>query len=65
MGSAKGVSCDSISSAAPALQNDQFDGELERLIELWPMLVSHDRATLLANAEHLIAQQNRGSVAGR
>ena len=28
---------------------------MDRLIELWPMLVSDDRAALLAHAEHLVA----------
>ena len=52
---AKGISGGSMSSAAPALQNGLFDDGLDRLIELWPMLVSEDRASLLAHAEHLVA----------
>ena len=31
------------------------DPDLERLNELWPMLVADDRAALLAHAEHLAA----------
>ena len=42
-----------VCSAAPALQIGGFDADLDRLIEVWPMLVSDDRAALLAHAEHL------------
>ncbi len=42
-------------SAAPALQIGGFDADLDRLIEVWPTLVSDDRAALLAHAEHLAA----------
>ncbi len=51
------ISGDSVKSAAPALQLGEFRPDLERLIELWPMLVSEDRAALLAHAEHLAAQR--------
>lgn len=42
-------------SAAPALHSGGFDADLDRLIEVWPTLVSDDRAALLAHAEHLAA----------
>ena len=44
-----------VGGAAPALQIGGFDADLERLIELWPTLVSDDRTGLLAHAEHLAA----------
>ena len=62
---AKAETAFSVCSAAPALQNGLFDSGLERLIELWPMLVLDDRAILLAKAKHFVAQQKLGSVAGR
>ena len=40
--------------AAPALQNDRFDSELNRLAELWPMLSELDRLALVGHAEHLV-----------
>ena len=51
-----------VGSAAPALQIGGFDGDLDRLIELWPMLVSDDRAGLLAHSEHLAALRDGASL---
>ena len=52
---AKGISGGSDSSAAPALQNGQFQPDLERLAELWPRLSELDRQALVDHAEHLVA----------
>lgn len=41
--------------AAPALHSGEIDADLDRLAELWPLLVSDDRSALLAHAEHLAA----------
>ena len=40
-----------------------WDDGLDRLVELWPMLVVGDRAALLAHAEHLVAL--RGGCPGQ
>ena len=42
-------------SGAVGARDTLVDADLDRLIELWPMLVSDDRAALLAHAEHLVA----------
>ena len=51
------VSGDSAKSAAPALQFGEFRPDLERLVELWPMLSADDRAALLAHAEQMVGLQ--------
>ena len=38
------------------------DADLERLVELWPMLVLDDRAALLAHAEHLAALRDGATL---
>ena len=48
-------------SGAVGARDTLVEADLDRLIELWPMLVSDDRAALLAHAEHLAALRN-GSV---
>ena len=52
---AKAETAFSIGSAAPALHSGRFDGGLNRLAELWPMLSELDRLALVDHAEHLVA----------
>ena len=42
-------------SGAVGARDTLVEADLDRLAELWPMLVSDDRAALLAHAEHLAA----------
>ena len=51
-------------SGAVGARGTLVDEDLERLIELWPMLVSDDRAALLAHAEHLAALRG-GAISER
>ena len=52
---AKAETAFSIGSAAPALHSGRFEGGLNRLAELWPMLSELDRLALVDHAEHLVA----------
>lgn len=46
-------------SAAPALQTDEIDAELARLIALWSMLSTDDRQSLVNAAESMLAANHR------